>query len=238
MIKHLFFLSVNDFKLAFRDSSLRFFFLFPWLIILLIAFLFPYISDNFPQYNKYMKYILMGSSIQTSIILAFVYGVFFIDEKDLNINKVYAVTPVNKLSFVISRILIGVLISFFITSILLATQSLHDFLWYENLLISLNSGLLVPIFSFSVAALSKNKMEGMVWFKAFNLLFALPLISFFILDYGYLFGVLPNYWVYQAMDKSISNISSLNFLIIATIISLSLTILTAVIFEKKHYKLN
>jgi len=234
MIKHLLFLSINDFKLAFRDSSLRIFLIIPWFIVFFIALLFPYINENYPEYNKYMKYILMASTIQTSIIMGFIYSIFFIEEKDLNVNKVYAITPINKYFFIISRISIGVLFSSIISAVLLSIQSIHHFNGYEIILISFNSGLLVAIFSFLVASLSKNKMEGMVWFKTFNLLFSLPLISFFILDYGYIFGVIPNYWTYQAIDLSIQKSSNLKFLIIGTVISIFFTALTLVIFQKKH----
>jgi hypothetical protein len=65
------------------------------------------------------------------------------------------------------------------------------------ILLSVLCGLIAPLLTILVTILSKNKIEGMTWFKLVNLLVTIPLAALFIQEYALLFGIIPTHWAFQ-----------------------------------------
>jgi len=75
------------------------------------------------------------------------------------------------------------------------------------ILLSALCGLIAPLLTIVVTILSKNKMEGMTWFKLVNLLVIIPLAAFFIPEYALLFGVIPTHWAFQMLGEMVDGVS-------------------------------
>ena len=111
MIKKLLTVAINDFKLAFRDTSLRFFFIFPILNLVVVRYGFPIAVESFPVLKDYIHILLMAATTQGSLMFGFIYSMILIDEKDTQVAKVYGVLPVSKFWFVVFRLIAPFLLS-------------------------------------------------------------------------------------------------------------------------------
>ena len=106
----------------------------------------------------------------------------------------------------------------------------------ETLLVSILSWLIVPIYILWVSMLSKNKMEGMIWFKSLNILVILPIIAFFVpVTYSYFFWILPTYWIFNALNNILQGWDYLLSLLIWFIFFILLLWFTVIRFIKKHF---
>ena len=158
-------LSVTDFKLIFRDPSLRFFLAMPFLIIAFVLFAIPPLVENYEGADRFVPVLLMGSTIQTSTMFGFIYSMVLIHEKDMQVAKVFGVLPVIQSAYISARLLLPFVLSAMTTFALLFLQPFFELSILHILLYSVISGLLCPILTLLVTILSKNKMEGMTWFK-------------------------------------------------------------------------
>ncbi|WP_148303829.1 hypothetical protein [Prolixibacter bellariivorans] len=75
--------------------------------------------------------------------------------------------------------------------------------WGTNLILSLLAGLVVPVYVLAINAIAENRMQGMVYVKAFNLLVLVPIVAFFVPDnFKHLFGIFPTHWVFQSVNNA------------------------------------
>ncbi len=170
----LIFLSFTDFKLIFRDPSLRIFLVMPLLILGVVIGALPMLVDSYNGVDKYVPIVLMGATMQTNTMFGFIYSMVLINEKDIHVAKVYGILPISKTGFVASRLVIPFAISTLITFIMLVIQPFYSFSFLSMALLATLCGLLAPLLTLLVSIYSKNKMEGMTWFKFANLLVSVP----------------------------------------------------------------
>ncbi|NPD44084.1 MULTISPECIES: hypothetical protein [unclassified Lentimicrobium] len=234
-MKNLLLLSITDFKLIFRDSSLRIFLAMPLLIIAMVLFGLPALIEEYPIVQHYASYILMGASLQTSTMFGFIYSMVLIHEKDIQVAKVYGVLPVSKMGFIASRQVIPFTLSALVTFLLLQVQSFYIFKIEDAILFSLLCGLFAPLLSLSVTLFSKNKMEGMTWFKLMNLLVSIPLVGFFIPCCAWAFAIIPTYWVFETLNSMALGEMILMPIIIGFGLSIGLLYLLIWRFSKSHF---
>jgi len=197
-------LSITDFKLIFRDPSLRIFLAMPLIIFAVVLLGVPKLVEAFAGVEEYIPLILMGATMQTSTMFGFVYSFVLIDEKDIGVAKAYGVLPVSKTGFVASRMVIPFVLSTLMTLALLIVQPFYSFALVAMILLSVLCGLVAPLLTILVTILSKNKMEGMTWFKLINLLVTIPLAAFFIPEYALLFGIIPTHWAFQMLGEMVA----------------------------------
>jgi fluoroquinolone transport system permease protein len=202
-MRQLILLSITDFKLIFRDPSLRIFLAMPLLIFILVLVALPLLVDSYAGVAKYVPIVLMGATVQTSTMFGFIYSMVLVHEKDIQVAKVYGVLPVSKIGFVASRLLIPFIISTVTTFFLLVVQPFYSFSLLPMVLLAILCGLLAPLLTLLVSIFSKNKMEGMTWFKLVNFLISVPLAAFFTSKYAAFFGIIPSHWAFQTLDKMI-----------------------------------
>src|SRR3989338_2083089 len=178
-MKHLLKLAVTDFKLIFRDPSLRIFLVMPLLIFATVLLALPWVVESFEGAEKYVPIVLMGATMQSSTMFGFIYSMVLINEKDIHVARVYGILPVSKIGFVASRLVFPFALSTGTTFALLAVQPFYTFSLVSMALLAILCGLLAPLLTLLVCIMSKNKMEGMTWFKFINLLISAPLAAFF-----------------------------------------------------------
>jgi len=224
-----------DLKLIFRDPSLRIFLAMPLIILLVVLVALPMLVDSYEGVQRFVPIVLMGATIQTSTMFAFIYGMVLIHEKDIQVSKIYGILPVSKTGFVTTRLVFPFAISSMATFILLFTQPFYSFSILSMLLLAILCGSVAPIMTLLVSIISKNKMEGLTWFKLINLILTIPLVAFFISKFGALFGVIPSYWAFEMLDKMIGNEPYLLPFFIGLAFSILLLLLCVKRFSKVHF---
>jgi fluoroquinolone transport system permease protein len=235
-MKKLILLSITDFKLIFRDPSLRVFLVMPLLIYALVLFLVPKLAEAYPGFEAYIPVVLMGATMQTSTMFGFIYSMVLIHEKELEVAKVYGILPVSKTAFVTARLLIPFGISALFTFVLLLIQGFFIFDILSMVLLAILCGLFAPLLTLVVCILSKNKMEGMTWFKLVNLLVSIPLAAYFIPAYTYFFGIIPTHWAFQVLDKMVLGQSIVLPLLLGFSYALILLFILIKRFAKVHFR--
>jgi len=228
--------AINDFKLVFRDNSLKFFFIFPILNLFVIRYGVPFAAESFEILKDYVAVILMAITMQGSLIFGFIYSMVLIDEKDTNVAKVYGILPVSKFWFVIFRLIAPFLFSTLATFLILLVEPFYGISIISNLIYSSLTGLVAPLMVLFVAIMSKNKIEGMTWQKLFNAPITLPLLAFFVpVSFSFVFAVFPTYWAFQGFSQMIANKSFAPYLLVGFVYSFLLIALLARRFSKSHF---
>lgn len=206
-------LTLADFKLIFRDPSLRVFLFFPLMILAVIGLFLPYLAERFEAVVPYVPYVLMAATTQAATMFGFIYCMVFIEEKDTQVARIYGVLPMSRSHFTLLRLLIPFLLATLFTLILLLIQPFYSLALLSCLLVALLAALLVPIMALSISALSKNKMEGMTWYKVINVIVTVPLVAFFMPSFEPYFGILPSYWAFASLADILEKGLSVNLLI-------------------------
>jgi len=227
--------AANDFKLIFRDHSLRAFLFMPILILFVVYFLCPYLKVTYPETAPYIIYIVILSCTQASTMYGFIYSMVFLDERDTEVAKMYGVLPISKSGFILNRLLTPYLLSSLTTFMIMMLQPLYTLPILGSLGFASLFGLLAPILALAVGALANNKIEGMTWFKGLNLIIILPLTAFFLPDYKYIFSFVPTFWAYTGMHHFIMKEAYLLFLALGFLFTLLTLGLLVRFFIKRHF---
>ena len=179
-MKQLLQLTISDFKLMFRDQSLRIFLSLPILIFLVINYFLPFLVSKFAVVNDYVAYVIVVATIENIQMFGFIYSMVLIDEKETEVAKMYGVLPVSKTWFIIFRMIFPVIFTAVITWLILMVQPFYDLSPISLGVYSILAGFIVPVYVIGITNFSKNRMEGMVWIKVFNVIVIIPIAAFFI----------------------------------------------------------
>lgn len=159
-----------------------------------------------------------------------------IDEKESDVAKVYGVVPIAKWQFIISRFLIPYFFTTLLNFILFKIQPFYTISFGSNLAISLLTALIVPIYVLSINSIVNNRMQGMVYIKAFNMIVLLPIAAFFVPEkFKHLFGFLPTHWIFQCVESVTIGNSIVTMSIIGFIFLVVLLLFFSIQFMKKHF---
>lgn len=236
-MKKLVTVAANDFRLVFRDNSLKIFILLPLLILVIIRYAVPYVADVYILLQDYIAVILMLATMQGSIAFGFIYSMVLVDEKDTNVAQVYGILPVSKFWFVVFRLIPPFLLATLATFSLLLVEPFYGLPIFKNLVYSTLVGLVAPLLILLTAILAKNKIEAMTWQKLFNLPLFLPILAFFVPgSFSFIFAVSPTFWAYQGFNYLIEGGSFWVYTLNGYIYSLLLFVLLAKIFVRRHFQ--
>lgn len=195
-------LALTDFKLIFRDPTLRSFLALPVLLFLLVVYLVPYLADTYEALAPYLPLFLIVGAIENTQLFCFISSIVLIDEKESDVAKVYGVVPMSKGQYILSRFMIPYLFTVLLNVILFAVQPLFSIGWGLNLILSLLSALIVPVYALAINSMVENRIKGMVYIKAFNMVVLIPIAAFFVPDsFSHLFGILPTHWIFQSIEQ-------------------------------------
>lgn len=228
-MKRIIVLILNDFRLIFRDPSLRIFLGVPLLIFAIVLLLVPWLIGKYPVVAAYAPIVLMGAVVQTSIMFGFIYCMVLIHEKDLGVARVYGILPVSKPGFLLTRLLIPFIVSTLMAGILLIVQPYYTLPAAGILWVSILSGLMAPVIALLVAVFSKNKMEGMTWFKMVDLVIIIPLVVYLVPGIEPFFWIIPTHWIFQMLQLMVEGHS---FLIPGAIGSGAVLMVLALLFRR------
>ncbi|WP_163324532.1 hypothetical protein [Draconibacterium mangrovi] len=235
-MKKIFKLAFTDFKLIFRDPSLRSFLVLPVILFALIIWAVPPLIEKYAILAPYLSLFLVVGVIEDTQMFSFISSMVLIDEKESDVAKVYGVVPLNKMEYVLSRFLIPYLFTVVLNLVLLSVQTICEVSVLAILLISFLAALVVPVYALAINSMVQNRMQGMVYIKAFNMLVLIPVAAFFVPEkFVHLFGVFPTHWVFQAIDKATQNLSIGLFTVIGFVFFLSLLWWVSRTFVRKHF---
>ena len=194
-------LSVNDFRMVFRDPMLRIFLFLPLLIVAVVVWGLPMVFSAYPAVQAYDYVILMWAGMQASTMFGFINGFVFLEEKDEQVFAALRVMPVAADTLLSVRMLLGVSITFAVN---VAIFSLNAWLPMSGTQIALTSfqyALLAPVLTLALATFAQNKVEGLAQFKVYNFVAMLPVLIYF-LPFRALHGlaVLPTYWTFRSVE--------------------------------------
>lgn len=229
--------SINDFRLVFRDNSLKVFLLLPLFILPVVRYGFPYVTEIYGFLLDYINIFLMFAVMQGAVTFGFIYSMVLVDEKDTNVAKVYGILPISKFWFVIFRLIPAFLMATIAAFLILLAQTFYDLSVISNLIFSALVGLIAPIMILFIAIIAKNKIEAMTWQKLFTIPLYLPIFAFFVpASLSFLFGILPSFWAYQSLDILFKSGNAFVYLIAGFAISFLFLYLLVKKFISKHYQ--
>ncbi|HSJ68377.1 MAG TPA: hypothetical protein VK921_11900 [Anditalea sp.] len=199
-----------DIKQIWLDATMRSFIMIPFILIIFVRFFVPYLTDIYPFVAEYHHLIMMGAAIQTAVMFGFITSFIILEEKDENVLQVIRILPISSFYFILYRMTF----TFFISMLgALATISLGGLSYpgiNSAILLSIQYGLAAPLIALTIITFAQNKIEGMAYFKAINLILLLPLASFFIKgDFRYIFSLIPSYWTYTLFVQSYQELTVL-----------------------------
>lgn len=198
--------AVHDFRLVFRDNSLKIFIALPLLTLVIIRYAVPYVAGIYEALQGYIAVILMLATMQGSTAFGFIYSMVLVDEKDTNLAKVYGILPISKSWFIVFRIIPPFVLATLTTFSLLLVEPFYGLPVIPILVYSMLAGLVTPLMILFVATLASNKIEAMTWQKIFNLPLVLPILAFYApASFSFLFAISPTFWAYRGLDSLINS---------------------------------
>ncbi len=201
-------LALTDFKIIFRDKFFRIFLLLPVILFALIVWALPSLINEYEFLIPFLPLFIAIGVIENTQMFCFICTMVLIDEKETNVSKVYGVVPITKTQFILSRMLLPFLFTVLLNILLFIIQPFYDISLSDVLLISFLAAMVVPAYVFAINSFAKNRMQGMVYIKAFNMLVILPIAAFFVPEnITYAFSILPTHWIFLSVEYSTKNIS-------------------------------
>ena len=193
--------AVNDFRLVFRDNSLKIFLALPLFNLLAIRYGVPYVAGVYEFLRDYIPVILMFATMQSAVAFGFIYSMVLVDEKDTNVAKVYGILPVSKIWFVVFRLIPPFVLAALATFLLLLVEPFYNLPVFSNLVYSALAALVAPLMILFVAIFAANKIEAMTWQKLFNIPLYLPILAFFVpASFAFVLAIFPTFWTYQGFN--------------------------------------
>lgn len=229
-------LALSDFKIIFRDPSLKSFLLLPLLLFAITVYGLPYVAGKYEVVIPYLPIILTVLVIENTQMFCFISSMVLLDEKETEVSKVYAVVPLSITAYLTSRFMIPALFTISANVVLLLVQPFYDLAFIPILLISLLSAVLIPVYVLAMNSFVANRMKGMVYIKAFNIMVLIPFAAFFVPEgYQHLFGMLPTHWLIQATESMLTGHFWWTYLLIGFAYLLLLGWIFTKTFIKSHF---
>ncbi len=230
-------LAINDFKLIFREPSLRVFLVLPIVLFALVVWFIPYLDQTYDVIGPYIPVILLLCVVQVTQTFSFISSMVLIEEKETNVAKTYGVVPVSKPGFLFSRLLFPYLFTVCMNVVLLYVQPYYEIDGMSIVLISLLVALVVPLYVLAINSIVDNRIQGLVYIKVFNIIVLIPVAAFFLPEsYRFLFGIFPTHWLFQSLAQLFAGTSYILSLSIGFVFFFCLIGWAAHRFFQRHFE--
>lgn len=226
----------SDFKNIFRDRSLAFIVFVPIIFFALLRFAPPIYEQYLPALIEYRAHLLSVFCILSSVLLGFILAFIILEERDQNLMPVFMVMPYSFGNLLLLRVSVIIVMGFLSSILLIVGTGLVEIPFYQAVFLAFASSLTGPSSTFIIASIARNKIEGVSYFKLFNMILMAPIAGMFIGTWhSLLFGIMPYYWIYAAYIGNPVYISSWTSLIIAIVYNLILLLLTFRLFLQRNF---
>ena len=184
-----------------RDSMLQFLLVYPFILGGLLRWLLPWVQSGLMQnigFDLGAYYLLIVSFFGLLIIpqlVGLLVGTLLLDEKDQDTLTALMVTPMPIRTYAFYRALTPALIT--VLGILVAVPFINILvLPVEKLLpLAISAAPLGPMMALLLAALAKNKVEGLAVMKGLGIFLLVPVAAWFVPEpWQWLLGIFPTYW--------------------------------------------
>jgi fluoroquinolone transport system permease protein len=164
-----------------------------WFLPALIQQLEPIVGvDIQPYYPPLMAYVLL---LLVPNLVGFVTGFLLLDQRDDRTLYALQVTPLSLNGYLVYRLAMPVLLSFLLSLIVLPLSGLVPLNWPLLLVAAISAAPMAPIFALTLAAISRNKVQGFALMKMSGIVLLPPLAAYFIqADWQLVLGLVPTYW--------------------------------------------
>lgn len=229
-------LAVTDFKLIFRDPSLYAFLVLPFLLYALLIWFVPGLVERYDILLPYLPLFLVIGVVENTQVFSFISSMVLVDEKESNVATLYGVVPISNIQYLLSRFTFPFLITVLLNVGLLLVQPFYEIGFGTNLAISVLTAMIVPTYVLGINSIVENRMQAMIYIKAFNIIVLLPFVAFFVPDgFVHLFGFLPTHWIFQSVANMTKGASFALFAVIGILYFGGLMIWLSRLFVKKHF---
>jgi fluoroquinolone transport system permease protein len=229
-----------DIKFIVRDPMLLLAILAPFFLILFLKLVFPLLSGfifSKTGFQVYSYYTIVAITMVSIIPMLFgmVYSFILLDESDLHILQVIAVTPAGKKNFLYMRMIVPTFLSFIMVLFtIFLTIPVPSEGWLRTIYVSFLLSTQSPFVFLFIGSLAGNKVEGLALSKLYGIfLVAVPLGLLLHHPWNYLAFFSPLYWVSWAWVIAIPS-ESIIYGGISLIITFGSIILFFRHFLKKH----
>lgn len=195
-------LLASDLRQAAMDTMLMACLLGPIALTLLARFLYPIAAEwsmtafelDIRSHSAFAQAFLASTIPMLAGTLT---GLHMLDERDEDVIRYYAVTPLARRGYLTYRLLLPSIICFVLSAAFLLFSGLSPFK-LETLYSLILFGLEAPWFALLLAAFSANKVEGLAFAKLGGLLIAGPAAAAFLPGaWQWLAAWIPSFWAAQ-----------------------------------------
>jgi fluoroquinolone transport system permease protein len=190
-----------DIKFIARDPMLLISFLAPFMLILFLRLVFPLLSGFILQKTGFLidSYYTLVALTMVAIIpllLGMVYAFILLDENDMHILQVIAVTPAGKKNFLYMRMIVPAFLGFLMVLLTIAlTNPVPSEGWLRTIFVSFLLSLQSPFVFLFIGSLAGNKVEGLALSKLYGVfLITVPLGLLLHHPWNYFAFFSPLYW--------------------------------------------
>lgn len=192
---------IGDFKNIRRDPTLLVLLFVPFILLILLRIVIPLLTSYYPDLSLYYPVVIALFGLLNASFPGFIVSFILLDEKDLHLLQVIKVTPVSLSGFLLVRLIYMSVIGFLTGFMIIRYNGFYHLSPLESIELSILCMLNAPILLLSMATLAKNKVEGLTYMKAANILLLLPVAVLFITTpYENMLALFPAFWVYKFFD--------------------------------------
>lgn len=194
----------SDVRQIVRDRTLVSFLFFPVVVLGLLRWGVPALTAQYPFFAEYHDLILMFGGMQSAVLFGFVVSFLMVDEKDEGVMDVIRILPITPRFFLLYRLSFASVVAGLMALVVLLGGGIAYPGVGPAICIATLFGLTAPLITLSIATFANNKIEGMALFKVIDLILMLPLMAFFLEEpVRYLFGIVPVFWTYALLERSV-----------------------------------
>jgi fluoroquinolone transport system permease protein len=229
-------LAAADFKIIFRDPSLKVFLFLPLLMFAVFIWFLPLMVEKYTFLVPYIPIFIFVGIIENTQTFSFIISMVLLDEKETGVAKTYGIVPLSNFEYPASRFVFPYIFTFLVNVLFLKIQPFIPIEAKTNITLSFLTGLIVPLYAMGINAIATNRMQGLIYIKAFNMLILIPIAAFFIPgQLKHIFGMLPTHWIFQTVENLANNAPLGGMMLIGFMWICSLTWFVSKIFMKKHF---
>jgi hypothetical protein len=196
---------LSDFRLIKRDGILLVGLFAPVLAAVLLKFGYPIMEHILFEWRAvnladYKPLIIGVALLMIPSMLGMMAGFMLLDDRDEGLLACFAVTPLQKSGYIRYRIVVTMLLTFFLFFIFLIIADFIIISWWAGILLALLYALEAPVFALLLAIFSANKVEGLALNKVLSVSIIIPVIAFFMSNpLKWLLASVPAFWPVWAL---------------------------------------
>ena len=188
-----------------RDNVMTVNILLSALVMVIITIVGLFKADT--DWADWFPFMMIMSLMTGPAAYGFLFGLLMVDERDMGVRSVLAVTPVPQTRMLLMRTLtvacLMIVWPLFTYYVMNSTWQGLDFRFVDVLALVLMLSLAAPLTAMAVASYAQNKVEAIALFKGINFIILLPLALYFLPEdsaYREVFLILPSGWAVFAFE--------------------------------------